>query len=418
MLNRVKSYLDKLTLFNRNAKMLLSSTIIYSFGYGIYRVLFNLYILEIGFSGAFLGNLLAVNFAAAGISSIPAGKVCDVIGRKRSMVISTVVITISMLVLVSVEIKAVLLLVNVVRGSANAMRRISRYPFMMEQSDEEERMHLFSTSASLRMFAGVGGRVLAGILPALFLYYGGVTIPAVQNRMAMLITVFFIAVSLVPLLKIVEERDYVDKKHLTSLKNWIKLEDTQLVKKLLVNSVLIGFGAGLIVQYFNVFFDQFIGMSRFQIGVLMAVGRSSMGVSVFLLPILVNRVGKVRSVIVTQLFSVPFLALMTILRSPIGVGTAYVMRTSLMNMNHPAFNNFMMEVTPESERGTVSGWNYFARRLSRGGGVLGGGYAIARKAYIFPFYITMGCYVLGSLLYYYFFRKAKEGMKKAKWIDS
>jgi len=418
MLNRIKSYLGKLTLFNRNAKMLLSSTIIYSFGYGIYRVLFNLYILELGFSGAFLGNLLAVNFAAAGIVSVPAGKICDVIGRKRSMVISTALITISMLVLVSVEIKAILLFANIVRGGANAMRRISRYPFMMEQSGEEERMHLFSTAASLRMFAGVGGRVLAGILPALFLYYGGITLPAIQNRMAMLITVVFIAISIIPLLKIVEERDYVDKKHLRSLKNWIKLEDPILVKKLLVNSVLIGFGAGLIVQYFNVFFDQFIGMSRFQIGVLMAVGRSSMGVSVFLLPILVSRVGKVRSVIITQLLSVPFLALMTILKSPLGVGGAYVMRTSLMNMNHPAFNNFMMEVTPESERGTVSGWNYFARRLSRGGGVLGGGYAIGKRAYILPFYITMICYIMGSLLYYYFFRKAKEGMKNAKWLGN
>ncbi len=417
MLDRIKSYLGKLTLFSKNANMLLSSTIIYSFGYGIYRVLFNLYILELGFSGAFLGNLLAVNFAAAGISSIPAGKLCDVIGRKRSMVISTAAITISLLVLITVELKSILLVANIVRGSANAMRRISRYPFLMEQSDEEERMHLFSTAASLRMFAGVGGRILAGILPALLLYYGGIGIPAVQNRAAMIITVLFIALSLIPLLKIVEKREYVDKKHLSSLKNWIKLKDPTLVKKLLVNSVLIGFGAGLIVQYFNVFFDQFVGMSRFQIGVLMAVGRSSMGVSVFLLPILVSRVGKVRSVIMTQLLSVPFLALMTILRDPYGVGAAYVMRTSLMNMNHPAFNNFMMEVTSESERGTVSGWNYFARRLSRGGGVLGGGYAIERKAYIFPFYITMICYVLGSLLYYYFFRKAKEGMKRAKWID-
>ncbi|MBS3790830.1 MAG: MFS transporter [Candidatus Thermoplasmatota archaeon] len=416
MIERVKSYLNKLTLFNTNARMLLSSTILYSFGYGVYRVLFNLYILELGFSGSFLGNLLAVNFAAAGISSIPAGKVCDAIGRKNSMLISTVAITLSMLVLVTVEVKIILLAVNMIRGSANAMRRISRYPFMMEQSEEEERMHLFSTAASFRMFAGVGGRALAGILPALFLYYGGVRFPAMQNRLAMLLTVLFIAISIFPLLKIREERSYTGKEHLKSLKNWIKLKNPGLVKKLLVNSVLIGFGAGLIVQYFNVFFDQFIGMSRFQIGVLMAVGRSSMGVSVFLLPILVSRIGKVRSVIVTQLLSVPFLALMTVLRSPIGIGAAYVMRTSLMNMNHPAFNNFMMEVTHESERGTVSGWNYFARRLSRGGGVLGGGYAIERKAFIFPFYITMICYVTGSILYYYFFRKAKEGMKKAKWI--
>ncbi len=418
MLKRVKSYFGTISLFSANANRLLSSTILYSFGYGIFRVLFNLYILNLGFSGVFLGYLLSLNFAAAGVSSIPAGKLCDVIGRKTSMIISTVAIVISMLVLVTIEIKFVLLAATVVRGSASAMRRISRYPFMMEQSDEEERMHLFSTAASLRMFSGVGGRVLAGILPAIFLYYGGVNLPVIQNRIAMLVTVFFMAISLIPLLKIVEERSHADKSQLTSWKNWLKLKNPDLVKKLLVNSVFIGFGAGLIVQYFNVFFDQFVGMTRFQIGAVMAIGRSTMGISVFLLPILVNRIGKVRSVVATQLLSLPFLALMTLLNSPLGIGSAYVARTSLMNMNHPAFNNFMMEVTDESERGTVSGWNYFARRLSRGGGVLGGGFAIDKKAYILPFYVTMVCYVMGSLFYYYFFRKAKEGMKKAKWIGS
>ncbi len=417
MLNRIKSYLNMFTLFNRNAKMMLISTVIYSFGNGIFRVLFNLYILDLGFSGSFLGTLLALNFASAGLSSIPAGKICDVIGRKRSMLISTGVVSVAMLVLVTTEVKLVLMVVNVLRGTAYAMRRVSRSPFMMEQSDKEERMHLFSGATSLRMFSGVGGRILAGILPALMFYHAGVGTDLLQNRYTMLISVLLFSLSILPLFKIKEEVIPNKEDSLKDLKSWVKLNNPGTVKKLLINSAFIGFGAGLIVQYFNVFFDQFVGMSTFQIGVLMAVGRSTMGVTVFLLPILVSRVGKVRSVVITQLASLPFLALMTVLRSPLGVGTAYVARTSLMNMNHPAFNNFMMEVTDKEERGTVSGWNYFARRLSRGGGVLGGGYAIDKKAYIFPFYITMICYTMGSLFYFYFFRKFKKGYEDGKWID-
>ncbi len=397
---------------------MLISTIIYSFGNGIFRVLFNLYILDLGFSGSFLGTLLALNFASAGISSIPAGKVCDIIGRKRSMLISTGIVSVAMLVLVTTEVKIILMAVNVLRGTAYAMRRVSRSPFMMEQSDKEERMHLFSGAASLRMFSGVGGRVLAGIMPALMLYYAGVGTDLLQNRYTMLISVLLFSLSIIPLFKIKEKVLPDNKKEsLKDLKSWIKLKHPGTVKKLLVNSAFIGFGAGLIVQYFNVFFDQFVGMSTFQIGVLMAVGRSTMGITVFLLPILVSRVGKVRSVVITQMASLPFLALMTLLSSPMGIGAAYVARTSLMNMNHPAFNNFMMEVTDKEERGTVSGWNYFARRLSRGGGVLGGGAAIDRKAYLFPFYITMICYTMGSLFYFYFFRNFKKGYEDGKWID-
>lgn len=416
MLSRVQSYFGTLKLFSRNARMLLASSVLYSFGNGIFRVLFNLYILALGFSGSFLGLLLAVYFASAGISSIPAGRLCDTIGRKRSMVISTVVVTISLLVLVTVEIKAVLIFINIVRGLSYSMRRVSRSPFMMEQSEEEERMHLFSSASSVRMFSGVGGRVLAGILPALFLFYLGVGQEVIQQRIAMVISVALFAFSIIPLLKIHEEEVPNGETSLGKLRNWFKLKNSDVVKKILVNSAFIGFGAGLIVQFFNVFFDQFVGMTTFQIGLLMAIGRSTMGVSVFLLPILVSRIGKVRSVVVTQLASLPFLALMTLLQGPWGVGLVYVSRTSLMNMNHPAFNNFMMEVTPKEERGTVSGWNYFARRLTRGFGVIGGGYAIDKKAYIFPYYITMICYALGSLSYYYFFRKAKEGMERASLV--
>ena len=101
MLDRIKKYFKILTLFNENARMLLASTILYSFGVGIFRVLFNLYIIDLGFSGSFLGILLALNFASAGISAIPAGKLCDIIGRKRSMVISTAFLTVAMLVLVT-----------------------------------------------------------------------------------------------------------------------------------------------------------------------------------------------------------------------------------------------------------------------------------------------------------------------------
>ncbi|MFW6083309.1 MAG: MFS transporter [Thermoplasmatota archaeon] len=416
MIKKIKSYLSIFTLFNKNAKMMLISTIIYSFGNGIFRVLFYLYILDLGFSGSFLGTLLALNFASAGISSIPAGKVCDIIGRKRSMLISTAIVSGAMLVLVTTEVKIILMVVNVLRGTAYAMRRVSRSPFMMEQSDKKERMHLFSSAASLRMFSGVAGRVLAGIVPALLLFYAGVGTDLLQNKYTMLISVLLFSLSIIPLFKIKEEVIPNKEDSLKDLKSYVKLNHPGTVKKLLINSAFIGFGAGLIVQYFNVFFDQFVGMSTFQIGVLMAVGRSTMGVTVFLLPVLVSRVGKVRSVVITQMASLPFLALMTLLNSPLGIGTAYVARTSLMNMNHPAFNNFMMEVTDKEERGTVSGWNYFARRLSREGGVLGGGAAIDRKAYLFPFYITMVCYTMGSLFYFYFFRKFKEGYEDGKWV--
>jgi len=59
--------------------------------FGVYALLFNFYILGLGYGEALLGRLLSVNSTAVLIGALPAGAVSDRLGRKRALLTSGLV---------------------------------------------------------------------------------------------------------------------------------------------------------------------------------------------------------------------------------------------------------------------------------------------------------------------------------------
>ncbi len=60
-----------------NVRLFIMRSLILSVYQGIYDVIFNLYILDLGFHEDFLGLMLSVNLLASSMSSVPAGVLCD-----------------------------------------------------------------------------------------------------------------------------------------------------------------------------------------------------------------------------------------------------------------------------------------------------------------------------------------------------
>jgi hypothetical protein len=83
----IKSYMRALSGFNVNIKLLLLRTIIMGLYAGVYGIIFNLYILDLGYRTDFLGLLLSVSLLTSSIVSIPAGILCDRFDRRKLMLV-------------------------------------------------------------------------------------------------------------------------------------------------------------------------------------------------------------------------------------------------------------------------------------------------------------------------------------------
>jgi MFS family permease len=77
----IADYVDRMKSFSKNSKLFLLSHTLTTVGMGIFSVIFNLYILELGFSASFLGLIISSHLVFSAVFLFPGGVICDKIGR-------------------------------------------------------------------------------------------------------------------------------------------------------------------------------------------------------------------------------------------------------------------------------------------------------------------------------------------------
>src|SRR4030042_5178750 len=140
----IKDYGDHLVAFRPNARLYLVYAIIAGAAIGIFRLLFNFYVLSLGFDEKLLGNLVTTSNLTALIVALPMGYLADILGRKSSLLISGVIICITIGMMVIWPVPSTLYAMNVLSGAAQSLAAVTMSPFLMENSSERERTYLFS----------------------------------------------------------------------------------------------------------------------------------------------------------------------------------------------------------------------------------------------------------------------------------
>jgi len=171
----------------------------------------------------------------------------------------------------------------------------------------------------------------------------------------------------------------------------------------------------------NLFFKETFRINDATLGRLFAVSAIVTGLATLTSPMLADRWGRIRSLVFTQLASIPFL--FTIGFVPyLGLAAgAFWVRAALMNMGNPLYNAFAMEQVTERERATVSGLLGMSWTLGWTVGPLLSGYMQANPSIGFKpiFIITISLYIVASVLERAFFQKLddkqREAAERARW---
>ena len=404
----LKTYISRIRAFTPNAVKYLISIMIYGAGFGIHRILFNFFLRSLGYDETLMGLLSTVSSVTVLIAALPMGYLADYFGRKRSLVISALLIGPSILLMVIFPSVPMLIIMNIVMGLGSSLGSVTSGPFLMENSSEVERTYLFSLSSGLRMAAFSVGDWVGGYLPT---WFGCIfDVSAVSpTAYAWAIGVAGILVMLAVLPRaLLKHNELPDNERSIFAPITFARSHPGMLSKLLMPMFITSIGAGLIMPFMNIFFSKVHNQPDPVIGTMFAWGSLAMGIGLILAPAFADRYGKIQVVVWSQGLSIPFLVMLGF--SPLfGLSAlAYFVRLTLMNMSSPIYQTFVMEQVDAESRAMVASLNSMVHSFGRAFSPVISGWLQVNYGFGPPFIGTITLYVIAILMYYLFFMRGRK----------
>lgn len=361
----LRNYAAMMRLFSRNVWLVL----LYGMGsgliFGIFLFTFNFYVLSLGpeYNEAFLGTLQSVASLATILMALPAAYLAQRYPPKWVMIAAGIIGAIAYLGIVLFPSQTPLIAFRMLAGVSMSLGGVAGAPFLMANTHARERQWAFSFYAGLSTVASFFGNLPAGILPG-FLggFFGATPTDTISYQLSLGMMAVFSFLSLIPLLLIPSSK--VEDKHVEL--PWIQIRHYyRLFFKFLLPSLIIGLGAGLMQPFMNVYFRNVYQKPDPAIGVVFALGGLAMAVGQFAGPPMADRYGKIRTVMLTQALSIPFLMTLGLgaWLVPAGIiraevffllaGVAYIFRLALMNLSNPVYQTFILERVPEESQALI-----------------------------------------------------------------
>jgi predicted MFS family arabinose efflux permease len=124
--------------------------------------------------------------------------------------------------------------------------------------------------------------------------------------------------------------------------------------------------------------------------------------------LLAERIGKIKTVVFSQLCSIPFLVVLGFTNTLWLAVIAFLIRAAFMNMAQPLFTNFAMEQVKHDEQPFTNAFLVIAWTVGWGASASIGGALIERFSYSIPFFITSILYLLSTFVIFIFFARSKQ----------
>jgi MFS family permease len=411
---------EQIKSYNKNIKLTFVANILTQISLGIFMVIYNFYIRELGYNELVNGKVISMTSLATALVLIPAGIMSDRIGRKKLMLFGAAATGVILFTRSIVESQSLLIFFAFGTGLASAFIQVSVIPWLSENSKPEQRVHLFSIHFAAMTAANVVGSLLGGVLTDIFsLFMSDLD----SIRYILIIGAALFISGLIPIMKFVENRSIkLNPSKFTGLQ---KIKEHKVSIKIIllfaIAQLMIGFGAGLVIPYLNLYFADRFAASNSLIGLVISLGQGATAIAMIIGPMVVRRLGEVRAVVVLQLLSLPFLLLTAYTQQFWLAALGFLFRQALMNAGNPIQMSLMMAKVDDSMKGLANSVNQMVFNL--GWALMGPvSTGIVLKygsywGYAMVFTVTAGLYLIGSTYFYIVFRsmnKTKSNMLETK----
>ena len=381
MLSVPLGYLRRQFNFSRDVWLFLLYNLLANVGWGVFTLIFNLYLRELNLREDDMGAFSAAQTLAMAGGAATMGSVLDRLGIWRSIVSGVSVFLIASLGLAFAEARPMLLLLSAISGLGLAYLFTTTMPFVIAWTRRDDRQFVSALAFSVASLSLTLGSLLGGFLPDLL--PGG---DLETFRWTLVTGTGIAALGLVPMLLMGPARRGRGLPDPTAVKEATDAGERRQVRRDLAVFVLVGglmaVGAGMVFPFYNVYLTT-LGADSTTIGYVYALGGLSAAVVGLSAPFISRRLGSLYGVAAVRLSIVPFyLALILSPGLPLAAVT-HIVRQTTISMAWPIDSTFIAEVLPPRARTRVYGlraaaWNlgFSVASLVAGVLIVNFGYAV------------------------------------------
>jgi MFS family permease len=401
----IVDYLWHIRLFSRNVRLFLTGSFLVGLTAAAGQLLFNLYLKERGADESFIGTFLSAGAFGTAVIAIPAAFVLRRIKLKMVLLTSTICYASAFLMISRLPVTNILITVSFISGMAMTFNRIAAAPFFMRNSSPKERTYIFSFNFGVMLIAGMIGSLSSGWLVTHLSKMTDGIIGAYQWTFVIAVSLGLLALIPFSLIRTAKpgREDRAADFSLALLRRQMKL-----YLKLLTPQFVVGIGAGLIIPFLNLYFRDRFGQPPDKIGFFYFAVNTTMLIGILAGPVMARKFGMVKTIVSTELISIPFMIILAFTYSLPLAFAAFLMRGALMNMAQPIGSNFSMEMVGKSEHALVNALMTLAWTGSWMISAVIGGQLIEKYGYTLPLLIAVVLYIVSAVLYYIFFRKSEK----------
>lgn len=393
-------YMENFRRISPESWWFLLGTMFVSLAWLTFMLLFNLYMKERGYPEGVMGQVLSAQSFGTMAMAIPAAFLVSRLSARKALMLSSIGVALGFTWVTLVDAKGIIIAAAFLAGTMVAFSRVYSSPFLMKYTSSSERSIVFSLGFAASLGSGLIAHLGAGSLHSYFTTLSGSSVTAYRWVLwcsAGCGVLGAAAFSRLPSGPIAQPRPR------TSAGEFIRAKGP-LFFRLVFPSFLVGLGAGLIIPFLNLYFSDRFGLSTQTIGIYYAMVQGSMIVGVMLGPELARRYGMVRTIVISELASLPFMAVLAFTHDLTLATFAFLARGALMNLGVPIANNYLMERVGADDRATANSMSLLAWTSSWAITTAIGGWMIEQWGYEPPLLAGCALYILSSGLYYFYFR--------------
>jgi len=372
-------YIRQVRGFRRDIKLFLLYNLLANVGWGVFQLIFNLYLTGLHLREDDIGAFSAAQTLAMAAAAASMGPLLARFGLWRCITTGVSLFLLSSYSLAFAEHPRLILALSVTNGIGLAYLFTATMPFIIEWARRDQRQHVSAVAFSVISLAATFGALLGGFLPGL--------IPAAGvgvYRWTLVAGTAVGTLGLIPLFLMGPARHGKAPSDPTALKEAEGEDERRQVRRDMGTFVLIGglmaLGAGAVVPFYNVYLST-LGASARQIGYVFALGGLSAAIVGLAAPAVARRFGSLRAVPLVRLVIGPFYLLLILVPGYGLAVVAHIVRQTSISMAWPVDSTFIAEVLPPRARASVFGFRSAAWNVGYSIASLAAGLLIVRVGY-------------------------------------
>lgn len=407
------SYYRALRGYSRDVRIILIASAISSFTMdGVFPVVFNLYILRMGFDAEFVGTVNAVGLLLFSVAALPAGSLGTRWGARTAMVLGVSMTLASAWAVALTDLLPTawipwwITIAYSLLYSGIAFYWVNCSPALINLSPPAEQQRVISVQSAMgNLLAFVGGP-LAGLLPVMAVAFFGWTLddPA-PYRLPLLLTgaIYLVAFLLIIRIKPVPtEMPVVEGRTPGAPPMAIPFLSVLIITSIM--RFLIVSGVGATNTFFNVYMDEGIGVSSATIGAIIAVARLAAVFVALLVPFVTERFGTSRTAILAAVGTGLVILPMGLIPLVSVAALGYLGVQTLTSLRYNAMYVYLMSITPPQLRTAMTGAGEFSGGLAFAFFAWIGGYVIVRYGFASLFVSSAIVTLIGCVIFWGFVR--------------